>query len=86
MVESNRLCGVDDLRSNDLDLLQRPIVAVRLDEAHPLDKVHATLDSAKNRVFPVQPGSRRQSDEELAAVGVFAAVGHAQDSRASVLE
>jgi hypothetical protein len=35
-------------------------------------------------VLAVQPRRRRQRDEELAAVGVGAAVGHAQDAGACV--
>ncbi len=37
-------------------------------------------------MLPIQPGRRRQRDEELAPVRIRPAVGHAQDAGAGVLE
>ena len=50
------------------------------------DDEHAVNDAAKHDVFPVQevaPGGR---DEELAAVGVLAAVGHGEQPGLGVLD
>src|SRR5512143_17694 len=47
---------------------------------HPLDHL------AEDGVLAVEPGSRHVGDEELAAVGAGAGVGHGQDARAAVLE
>jgi hypothetical protein len=39
-------------------------------------------DSESSRVFPVEMGSRAESDEELRSVGVGSRVGHRQDTSA----
>lgn len=85
-IQSVDLIGIDDLGSNDLDLIQRAIVTVCLDQTQSLNQLEARFDAAEDGMFAVQPGSRGQSDEELAAVGVLAAVGHAEDSGARVFQ
>lgn len=83
---SSRLGSLKYLRANDLDLLQWSIFTIGLDETHSLDNLHATLDSAENSMFPIQPRGWSQGDEELTAIGVFATVGHAQNAGAGMLE
>lgn len=71
---------------NDFDLVVRLVLGVGLDQSHALNHSHATLDPAKDRMLSVQPWGRGKGDEELAAVGVGPAVGHAQNSSTGVLE
>lgn len=80
------MVGIDDFGTNDLNLVQRAIVTVCLDQTQPLNQLEAGFDATEDGMFAVQPGSRGQSDEELAAVGVLAAVGHAEDSGARVFQ
>ena len=44
------------------------------------------MHSPKNGMFPIQPLSRGQGNEELTPVGVGATVGHAQYTGPSVLQ
>jgi hypothetical protein len=53
---------------------------------HLLHHLHALNDLSKHNVLSVQMGSRHGADEKLAPVGVWAAVGHAQNTRSIVLE
>lgn len=50
------------------------------------DTHHALQDFAKHNVFAVQPGRLDCGDEELGAVGVFAGIGHAEPTRAVMLQ
>lgn len=59
------------------------LAAVALDL---LDDIHALHDLAEDDVTLVQPGGLDGADEELRAVRVRSGVGHAQDSRAGVLQ
>ncbi|KAL2262428.1 hypothetical protein VTK26DRAFT_1331 [Humicola hyalothermophila] len=62
----------------------RPVLAVGRHEAHPPHHLDPLLDPPKDGVLAVQPGRRRQRDEELAPVGVGPRVGHAEHPRARV--
>lgn len=73
-------------RPDDLHLVHRLILATGLHQPHTLNDPHTTLDAAKDGVFPIQPRRRSERDEELTAVGIGSAVGHAQDSRTRVFE
>ena len=53
---------------------------------HLLDGVHALDHLAEDDVLAVEPGGLGGAQEELAAVGVGAGVGHGQDARAGVLQ
>ena len=70
----------------NLQLIHWLVLSAGLNQSHALDDSHATLDSAKDRVFPVQPRRRREGDEELTAIGVRSAVRHAENPSARVLE
>lgn len=60
---------------NNLDLLQR-LSATGAAALHLLDDIHTVADFSEDYVFAVQPGAWNSGDEELATVGVGAAVGH----------
>merc|ERR1712037_598884 len=51
-----------------------------------LDGVHALDDLSEDDVLAVEPGGLCGAQEELAAVGVGAGVGHGQDARTGVLQ
>ena len=53
---------------------------------HGLHYVHTLHDGPEHGVLPIEVGSGHGGDEELAAVGVRASVGHGQQKRAIVLE
>ena len=53
---------------------------------HLLDGVHALDDLSEDDVLAVEPGGLGGAQEELAAVGVGAGVGHGQDARTGVLQ
>lgn len=76
----------NDSSLQNLDLLRRPILCPRLDQAHPLYNPQPTLDSTKDCVFAIQPRRWCQGDEELATVGIGSAVRHTQDARARMLQ
>ncbi len=57
--------------------------SVRLDL---LDNIHALDNLSEDDVLAVQPGGLGSADEELAAVGVGAGVGHRQDAGSGVLQ
>src|SRR2546430_17158656 len=52
----------------------------RLRVADLLDDVHAVDDLAKYRMLSCQPVGRRESNEELATVGVGTGVGHRENA------
>lgn len=70
----------------DLYLLDRPVLSIRLNEAQPAHDAHTALDAPKDGMFAVEPRRGREGDEELAAVRVGPGVGHGQDAGAGVLE
>ncbi len=70
----------------DDDVLDGPVPPVGLVGLHLPDHVHALDHLAKDHVLAVQPGRLLGRDEELAAVGVLAGVGHAQPADAVVLQ
>lgn len=77
---------INHSRFNDLDLVQRLVLRVSLDQTHSLDKLHSTFNSAKDCVFAVQPWCGRKGNEELASIGVGATVRHAEHTSASVFQ
>lgn len=68
-----------NLTPNNPNLLHRPIAPRRLDTAQPLHNLHAVDHVAEDSVGSIQMPRRGQSDEELASVGVWARVGHAEN-------
>lgn len=77
---------LDNSGPNDLDLIHWFILRVCLDKPHALNNPHPTLDSAEDSMLPIQPWCWGQGDEELTAVGIGSAIGHAQNPSASVFE
>lgn len=70
----------------DHDISHGLITAVSLGTLHLTHDVHALDDLAEDDVTSVQPGGLLYGDEELAAVGVLAGVGHRQPSSSVVLQ
>jgi len=69
----------------DQDLLGG-LAALGAEGLNLLDGVHALDNLAEDDVLAVEPGGLGGAQEELAAVGVGAGVGHGQDARAGVLQ
>jgi hypothetical protein len=78
--EPDKISGIlarfDDARFQDLDFFNWTILCIGLDKAHPLHHLHSRFDSSKNCVFAIEPGSRCESDEELAPIRVLSAIRH----------
>ncbi len=72
--------------AEDADGSDRAVRRVRLLEAHPLDRREALADAPKDSVLSIQPRCRRKRDKKLAAVCIWAAVGHGEDARSRVLQ
>ena len=53
---------------------------------HRPDGAHAVEDLAEDDVLAIEPGRLDGGDEELAAVGVLASVGHGEPARAIVVQ
>ncbi|GIX66173.1 pentatricopeptide repeat-containing protein [Babesia caballi] len=70
---------------NDPDL-PRGGAAARAEALHLLHDVHALGHLAEDDVLAVQPRAGHGGDEELAAVGVGAAVGHGEQPGLAVLD
>ena len=51
-----------------------------------MDDIHAVDHVPENDVLVVQPLGFHRADEELRTVGIWAGVGHREDSRFGVLE
>lgn len=77
---------LDDPSFDDLDFIQRTIFAVRFHQTHPLNNLHTTLNSAKDRVFTIKPGSRSKSNEELTAIRVRTTIGHTENPGTGMFE
>jgi len=75
-----------DLGADDLDLPNGAIAGIGVDVANGVNNVHSALDAAEDGVLVVEPGGFVKGDEELRAVGVFAGIGHAEDTLAGVFE
>ena len=56
-----------DARPDDLKIVGRPVVTVRLDHAHPLHHAHPVRDAAKDGVLTVEPRGGRQCNKAAAA-------------------
>ena len=78
--------GVGHFGPDDLDLFQRFVLCVRPHQAHPLHNSHSAFDAAKDCMLPIQPGRRRERNEELAPVRVGTTIGHAEHACASVFQ
>ena len=72
--------------SDNLHLINRPVFRPRFNKPHLLHDPQSTLDPPKNRMFAIQPGRRRQRNEELTPVGILPTVRHTQNTRPRVLE
>ena len=72
-------------RVGDLDGLRR-LAALAPEALDLLDDVHALQDLSEDDVASIEPRGLHRADEELAAVGAGAGVGHREDARARVLE
>lgn len=62
------------------DLLFRPVLLVDLYSLELVQSVESFDDSPENRILPVQVRSLVEADKELASVGVWPLVRHAQDA------
>lgn len=71
---------------DDPDLLKRSVTRVGSRVSNPVNNIHAVDDLSKDSVLSVQVRRGSQSNEELAAVGGWTAVGHGQDTLARVDE
>jgi len=78
--------GIERFGTDDLDLLQRPVTTICSSIANPVNDVHSVHDLSEHSVLAIQVRRWRQTDEELAAVGAWAAVCHGQYSFTSMLE
>lgn len=63
------------------DLIDRSILCPGLHKPHSLHDSEPSLNSAKDCMLPVQPGSRGQGNEELASIRIGTTVRHTQDAR-----
>lgn len=59
---------------------------VQTHQWHQANTYHSLQNFPKDDVFAVQPWSLDCGNKELGAVGVFASVGHAEPTRAVVLQ
>lgn len=64
----------------------RAVLVISGDHAHPLNNTHSRIYSTKYCMFVVQPWSRFQRDEELAAISVRSRIRHRHDTRPRVLQ
>ena len=71
---------------DDLHLLLWLVTGVLLRVLNLVDNLIALKNFAKDNVTSIEPGGDGCGDEELAAVGVFAGVGHAEKTSLAVLE
>jgi hypothetical protein len=71
---------------NNLDSLLWTVTGVLFDVLDQVDNLVAFDNLAKDNVAAIEPCGGNGGDEELGAVGVFAAVGHAEKALARVLE
>lgn len=76
----------EGLGLDDNDILNGPVARTCSDISNLLHDIHAVDDLAKHSVLAVQVRGGSKTDEELTAVGARTAVGHGQDTGASVLE
>mmetsp|Transcript_58275 Transcript_58275/g.125171 ORF Transcript_58275/g.125171 Transcript_58275/m.125171 type:complete len:241 (-) Transcript_58275:1089-1811(-) len=72
---------LEDLCADQLDLLDRVILLVRLPLVDDIEQLGATNHLAKHRVLQIEVLARLQRHEELAPVGVLAIVRHADHAR-----
>jgi hypothetical protein len=77
---------LEDISALDHDVLHRLVGSASLDAAELVDDIHALHNLAEHSVLAVEMRSRAEGDEELAAVGAGAGVGHAERAFAVVLE
>jgi len=63
-----------------------PILVISRHQPHPLYYAHAAIYPSKDGMLPIQKWGRFQRNEELTPVRVWACIGHANDSGASVLQ
>lgn len=70
----------------DLNLIQWPIIRIRLHTPELINYVHALDHMSEDCVLAVQMRSRTKRDEELGTVRVLASVRHAQSSLALMLQ
>lgn len=75
-----------DVSLDNLYILYRFVLSVCLDHAQLSHNAHALAHAAKDSVLSIQPRRRRQGDEKLASIRIRAAVCHAQNSSAGMLE
>mmetsp|Transcript_36702 Transcript_36702/g.103578 ORF Transcript_36702/g.103578 Transcript_36702/m.103578 type:complete len:267 (+) Transcript_36702:174-974(+) len=79
--------GVNENRGRlENDFLSWPVLVVCGDLLHGTEHLHSSHDLPKHGVLVVQVVCALVEDEELAAIGTWAAVGHAEDSTARVGE
>lgn len=70
----------------NLDLIHRPILRTCLDKSHPLHNPQPTLHPPEDRMLPIQPRRRRQSNEELTPIGILPTICHTQNPRPRMLQ
>lgn len=78
--------GNKRLGADNHDVLQRPVSIVCPCTANLVNDIHTCHHLSEDSVLAVQMRGRCQRDEKLASVGARTAVGHGQDSLASMLE
>src|SRR5919109_545354 len=80
MARTNALFHALDPDAVDHDIRLRPIARVGLYLADFLDDIQSLDDFAKHRMLVIEVRCGSERDEELAAVGVGAGIGHRQDA------
>lgn len=73
-------------RPHNPDLLNRPILPPRLNQAQSLHNSHPALHPSKNSMFPIQPWRRRQRNEKLASIRIRTTIRHTEHAGAGVFE
>lgn len=79
------LLSLERTTVSDGDLLLG-FAAIGAEAFDRLDDVQTTCDVSEDDVLAIQPGSVSRANEELAAIGVRARIGHGHGSEAAMLE
>src|SRR5579871_3030555 len=75
-----------DLEGTDLDVFLGPILCAAWNFRDLIDNVVSFDDFAEHAVFVIEPGGGGDGNEELAAVGIGASIGHGQHAGLRVLQ
>ena len=84
-------CHIDILLFYYRDVLDynfsgRTISIVHRNSPDPLNDIKSGINSAKNRMFSIQPRSRPKRNKKLRSISIWTRVCHRQDARTSMFE